>query len=67
MAHQTFKLNVKTGEKDGKAFWDRCGVVFVNTDPSGEITSITVRHNMFPNVDMVAFPLRERDDDQVVD
>ena len=67
MAHQTFKLNVKTGEKDGKAFWDRCGVVFVNTDSSGEITSITVRHNMFPNVDMVAFPLRERDDDQVVD
>jgi hypothetical protein len=31
MATQTLKLNVKSGEKDGKNFWDRCGVLFVNT------------------------------------
>ncbi len=39
MATQTLKLNVKSGEKDGKNFWDRCGVLFVNTDDSGNITS----------------------------
>lgn len=61
MATQTLKLNVKTGEKDGKNYWDRAGVLFVNTDEAGAITSITVRHNMFPNVEMVAFP--KRDDD----
>jgi hypothetical protein len=32
MATQTLKLNVKSGEKDGKNFWARCGVLFVNTD-----------------------------------
>lgn len=55
MATETLKLNVK----DGKNFWDRCGVVFVNTDDNGNITSLTVKHNMFPNVEMVAFPQRE--------
>ena len=34
MATQTLKLNVKTGEKDGKNYWDRCGVAFVHTDAS---------------------------------
>jgi len=47
MATQTLKLNVKSGEKDGKNFWDRCGVLFVNTDDSGNITSINVKHSMF--------------------
>lgn len=61
MATQTLKLNVKTGEKDGKNFWDRCGVAFVNTDEHGNITSIQVKHNMFPGVEMVAFPKREND------
>jgi hypothetical protein len=42
MATQTLKLNVKSGEKDGKNFWDRCGVLFVNTDDGGNITSINV-------------------------
>jgi hypothetical protein len=46
MATQTLKLNVKSGEKDGKNFWDRCGVLFVNTDDSGSITSINVKHSM---------------------
>lgn len=55
------KLRVKTGEKDGKNFWNDCGVVFVNTDESGAITSIQVRHDMFPGVDMVAFPKKEND------
>ena len=59
MANQTLKLNVKTGEKDGTNYWDRCGVLFVNTDDvSGEIKSITVKHSMFPSVEMVAFPKR---------
>jgi Type IV secretory system Conjugative DNA transfer len=36
MTTQTLKLNVKTGEKDGKNFWDRYGVLFVNTDDGPE-------------------------------
>ncbi|MCX8955112.1 hypothetical protein [Ruegeria arenilitoris] len=65
MATQTLKLNVKAGEKDGKNFWNKCGVLFVTTDDeSGEIKSITVKHDMFPSVEMVAFPKRNDDDDQ---
>lgn len=65
MATQTLKLNVKSGEKDDKTFWDRCGVVFVNTDEQGNITSINVKHSMFPNVDMVAFPKKDRDEEVI--
>ncbi len=64
MASQTLTLKVKAGEKDGKNFWDKCGVVFVNTNEAGEITSVSLRHNMFPNVEMVAFPRREQDDQE---
>jgi len=68
MATQTLKLNVKSGEKDGKNFWDRCGVVFVNTDDeTGEITAITVKHSMFPNVEMVAFPKKDNNDSEVAE
>ena len=62
MAFDSMKLRVKTGEKDGKNFWDSCGVLFINRNDAGEITSIQVRHNMCPGIDMVAFP--KRDDDQ---
>jgi hypothetical protein len=62
MATQTLKLNVKSGEKDGKNFWDQCGVAFVNTNDAGEITSINVKHSMFPGVEMVAFPKRTNDE-----
>lgn len=47
MATQTLKLNVKSGEKDGKKFWDRYGVPFINTDDSGNITSINVKKMFF--------------------
>ena len=59
MPSQTLNLNVKTNEKDDKTYWNRCGVVFVNTDEEGNITAITVKHDMFPNVDMVAFPKKD--------
>ncbi|WP_162946855.1 hypothetical protein [Ruegeria sp. EL01] len=63
MATQTLKLNVKSGEKEGTNYWDRCGVLFVNTDDAtGEIKSISVKHNMFPGVEMVAFPKRDDND-----
>ncbi|GAA3869403.1 hypothetical protein [Celeribacter arenosi] len=65
MATQTLKLNVKSGEKDGKNFWDHCGVFFVNTDDSGNTSSINVKHSMFRDVEMVAFP--RRDDDPVTE
>lgn len=61
MATESMKLRVKTGEKDGKGYWDDCGVLFINRGSDGEITSIQVRHSMFPNVDMVAFPKRDTD------
>lgn len=64
MATQVLKLNVKAGEKDGKNFWDRCGTLFVNTDGDGNITSIQVRHSMFPGVDMVAFPKKDGEDNE---
>lgn len=63
MANESMKLRVKTGERDGKSFWDNAGVLFINRDDGGDITSIQVRHYMFPNVDMVAFP--KRDDDVI--
>ena len=65
MATQNITLKVKTGEKDGKTFWDRCGVLFVHTDDAtGEIKSITTKHNMFPGVEMVAFPNRNDEGEQ---
>jgi hypothetical protein len=63
MATQNLKLSVKSGEKDGKNFWDQCGVLFVHTNDAGDITSITVKHSMFPGVEMVAFPKRETNGD----
>ena len=62
MANQPLKLRVKTGEKDGKNFWNTCGVLFVSTDDAGNITSISVRHHMFPGIEMVAFPTRAEGD-----
>jgi len=63
MATQTLKLNVKSGEKDGKTFWDQCGVLFVSTNDQGEITAINVKHSMFPGVEMVAFPKNNNDEE----
>jgi hypothetical protein len=61
MAIQTLKLHVKSGEKDSKNFWDHCGVLSVNTDDTGNITSINVKHNMFTDVELVAYPRRDED------
>lgn len=55
------KLRVKTGEKDGTNFWNDCGVLFINQDDDGNITSVSVKHDMFPDVDMVAFPKKAGD------
>ena len=41
MAQQTLKLNVKSGEKDGRAYWDTCGVCFVHTNDQGDIGPVT--------------------------
>jgi hypothetical protein len=43
-------------------YWSDCGMVFVNTDDNGNITSINVKHVMFPGVEMVAFPRRDKDE-----
>ena len=65
MSNENMKLRVKTGEKDGKNYWNDCGVIFINRDDQGTITSVSVKHDMFPNVEMVAFP--RRDDDHVTE
>ena len=59
MASQTLQLRVKNEGRDGKNYWDTCGVLFVNTNDQGGITSISVKHNMFPTVEMVAFPRKD--------
>lgn len=46
-------------------FWNTCGVLFVHTDDTGKITSISVKHDMFPGVKMVAFP--KRNDEEVTE
>lgn len=61
MPKENMKLRIKTGEKDGKNFWNDCGVLFINTDDDGNITSIQVKHDMFPQVEMVAFPKKSDD------
>ena len=61
MATQVLKLRVKTGEKDGTNYWNTCGVVFLNTDDDGNVTSATVKHDMFPGVEMAAFPQKAKD------
>lgn len=55
------KLRVKTGEKDGKNFWNDCGVIFINQDDDGNITSVSVKHDMFQGTEMVAFPKKSDD------
>lgn len=62
MATETLNLNVKTGTKDNKNYWDKCGVAFVNKDDDGNITSISVKLNMFPNLDIAAFPPKAKDE-----
>ena len=62
MATHTLNLNVKSGEKDGTNFWNKCGVLFVHTDDHGNIKSISVKHDMFPGVEMAAFPKRQKDE-----
>ena len=61
---QALKLRVKTGEKDGKNFWNTCWVLFLNTDDNGNVTSVTVKHDMFPGVEMAAFPAKPKEEDQ---
>ena len=60
-AHAAMMLNA---EANGVtiASWTEPTLPEVDLILAGEITSIQVRHNMFPAVDMVAFP--KRDDDQ---
>jgi len=55
------RAEASVGLPCGHTVWDRCGVLFVNTDDSGNITSINVKHSMFPDVEMVAFPRRDED------
>lgn len=43
MATESMKLRVKTGEKDGKNYWENCGVLFINRNDAGDITSVQVR------------------------
>ena len=65
MVNQTLTLNVVEKHSE-KNFYSKCGVVFLNTDDDGNITSVKVKHNMFPGVDMVAFPNKDKEGGQSV-
>ena len=50
------KLSGRDG-KEGKTYWTRLGVAFVNKNSAGEITSISLRLNAYPKEgDPVLFP-----------
>ncbi|MCY3872944.1 MAG: hypothetical protein OXF88_01465 [Rhodobacteraceae bacterium] len=61
-----YTINVKQDGTDGKVYWKPCGVAFLNVDDSdghhARPKSISLKLDLFPNVEIVAFPRRERPD-----
>lgn len=41
-----------------KTWWRPCGVAFLHRNEDSSIKSITVKLDLFPNLDLVAFPKR---------
>ena len=63
-SNNIYTVNVKQ-VVNGKTYWKSCGVAFLNVDEDGQDTSaksIAIRLDLFPGVDMVAFPRRERNE-----
>ena len=59
-----YTINIKQDGADGKVYWKPCGIAFLNGDAEdgGNPKSISLKLDLFPNVEIVAFPRRERAD-----
>lgn len=59
-----YTINIRQEGADGKVYWKPCGIAFLNGDDAGGIgpKSISLKLDLFPNVEIVAFPRRERSD-----
>ena len=61
-----YTLNIKQAGPGGKTYWKSCGVAFLNVDDAdghhARPRSISLKLDLFPNVEIVAFPRRERAD-----
>ncbi|MDE0211212.1 MAG: hypothetical protein OXJ64_15175 [Boseongicola sp.] len=61
-----YTISIKQVGENEKTYWKSCGVAFLNVDDSdgrhARPRSIAIRLDLFPNVEMVAFPRRERAD-----
>ena len=65
-SNNVYTINIKQEGDGDKVFWKSCGVAFLNVDDAdgqeARPRSITIKLDLFPGVDMVAFPRRERAD-----
>ena len=57
---KTYNINIKKTYKD-RDFWRPCGVAFPRYDDAGNLTSISIRLDLFENVEMVAFPAERKE------
>ena len=59
-----YTVNIKQDGPDGKVYWRPCGVAFLNGDDGdgNRPKSISLKLDLFPNVEIVAFPRRDRAD-----
>ena len=61
-----YTINIKQAGDGDKVFWKSCGVAFLNVDDAdgqhARPRSIRIKLDLFPGVEMVAFPRRERSD-----
>ncbi len=65
--NDVYTISIKQVGDNEKTYWKSCGVAFLNSnDKDGQDArqprSITIKLDLFPNVEMVAFPRRERSD-----
>ncbi|MCY3877091.1 MAG: hypothetical protein OXF88_22720 [Rhodobacteraceae bacterium] len=65
-SNNVYTISIKQVGENEKTYWKSCGVAFLNVDgPDGHHArprSIAIKLDLFPNVEIVAFPRRERAD-----
>lgn len=65
-SNDVYTINIRQKGGGDKIFWKSCGVAFLNVDDAdgqqARPRSIMIKLDLFPGVDMVAFPRRERSD-----
>ncbi len=58
---QAFNITIKKQHK-GKTYWRNCGVAFPRFEPDGSLKSVTIRLDLFENLELVAFPQKKSED-----